>query len=185
MAAILDWILNFFGPSRGDLDPDFVRTARTFYPSPEDVWIPVDLQDGKTHYVLDAKKLEVSERLLYVSRKCDALWSNLNRTQSPGRAKEMARLAKCLAPKNNISHVVQKPLGGYDVRAYAQGSWIFLESPTFSYIETGEDGINTTESKRRATLFDITLHELAHVAGHWTHDSNHEACIAWLRDNMA
>ena len=180
---MLGWLLDIFG-SPPLLLYSFGRIARTFYPMPTTIWEPVQLRDSKIHYMLksDPENMRalVSDRFVYLSNRCDALAAKLTRQIWPGRESEVRKLKKCLLPGDNVSRIVQKPLGGYDVRAYAQGQWIFIELPTFSYIETGEDGINTTESRRRDTLFQILLHELAHIAGHWDHNADHEACIAWL-----
>lgn len=180
---MFSWLLDIFA-SPPLLLNSFRRIARTFYPVPDALWEPVPLRDSKIHYMLksDPEKVRalVADRLVYLSNRCDAFAAKLTRQIWPGRESEVRKLKKCLLPGDNVSRISQKPLGGYDVRAYAQGQWIFIELPTFSYIETGEDGINTTESRRRDTLFSILLHELAHVAGYWDHTQEHADCIAWL-----
>lgn len=185
---VLEWLASLFS---GDVDSisgdqqqfatSFKKVATAFYDLSE--WEPISLRDGKVHYALrkDPHRALVVGRLLDISQRCATLWKNVQRGVYPERSDEIDALRKCLAPKS-VSHIAQKPPGGYDVRAYAHGSWIFLELPTFHHIETGADGINTTEERRRQTMWDILLHELAHVAGYWDHDADHDKCIAWLRE---
>jgi hypothetical protein len=180
---MLDWILSIFEPPTPLLS-SFRRIAKTFYPNAASLWNAVPLRDSKIHYMLASDDTEtrrkVSDRLVYLSARCDTLAKKLTHQEWPGRESDVRKLKKCLLPTDGVSRIAQKPLGGYDVRAYAQGQFIFIELPTFGYIETGEDGINTTETRRRDTLFHIILHELAHVAGHWDHNADHEKCVAWL-----
>jgi len=192
MQALLNAISALFGASQEPvhhdptkLHPDFVRHAEEFYSDAEDLWEPVVLRNGKTYYLLrdDPRRDEVSERMMYLDKVFQKVWTRLLEdplTQTT-RKTERENIRRCLAPKDvGISHIVQKPLGGYDVRAYAHDSWIFVELPTFKSVETGDDGINTTEDRRRRTLAHIVIHEVAHVAGYWEHDDKHAKCIAWL-----
>lgn len=180
---MLDWILSLF-EAPTPLLSSFRRISKTFYADAVSIWHAVPLRDSKIHYMLASDDAEtrrkVSDRLVYLSNRCDILARKLISQKWPGREREIRKLEKCLLPTDSVSRIVQKPLGGYDVRAYAQDQFIFIELPTFGYIETGEDGINTTESRRRDTLFHIILHELAHVSGYWDHNADHEACVAWL-----
>ena len=166
------------------LMPDFVKHARKFYDPPGRYWEPVLLPTGKTYYLLqgDPLRQQVSDRMMYLEKECQRLWTRLEMDPNTrkNRLSELNNLRKCLAPRDTFSRIAQKPLGGYDVRAYAHDSWIFIELPTFRSVETGEDGINLTEEKRRKTLMHILVHELAHVAGYWEHDDKHSNCIAWL-----
>lgn len=192
MQALLDTIGSVFTRSgdaahidtRKALHPNFVRYAEEFYSDADDLWEPVILKNGKVFYLLrdDKKRDEVSERMVYLDKVFQKAWARMltdpaNATQ---RKREMENLRRCLGQHYGVSHIVQKPLGGYDVRAYAHDSWIFIELPTFKSVEDGSDGVNTTEDRRRQTLVHIILHELAHVAGHWEHDTKHSQCIAWL-----
>jgi len=169
------------------LHPTFVSTAKTFYPNAPSLWTPTTLRDGKVHYLLasdtDEMRPLVKERLVHLSTMCDRVWHILE-TKYPKR-KETVNLRRCLAPTDGISRIAQKPVGGYDVRAYAHNEWIFIELPTFASVETGADGININESQRRKTLTDIILHELAHVAGYWDHDASHTKTVDWLKSILA
>lgn len=186
LREFLQWIWGG-GPSLSpttQFSKSFLKASSTFYKS-ADTWDSVVLADGKTHYLLkndSSHHHQTIQRLLYLSRRCDALWRSLVVASPPDRTEEMRLLHKCIGGRTRISHIVQKPrAGGYDVRAYAHGSWVFLELPTFEYVENGSDGINLTEDRRRQTLWDIVLHELAHVAGYWEHDALHADCLAWLK----
>lgn len=188
MQHILDFVSSIFGDHvQSNLSGEFVKRARKFYNPPESYWEPVRLRTGKTYYLLkeDTYRQEVIERMVYLEKECTKLWARLlaDPLNVQRRASEVRKLRACLAPQDTlrtISRIVQKPLGGYDVRAYAHDSWIFIELPTFKSVETGDDGVNTTEEKRRKTLMHILVHELAHVAGYWEHDDKHSNCISWL-----
>lgn len=185
-------MLEFMWPSQDEqaskLHPDFVSRASRFYVSPNALWEPLALnkdgKPGKVWYLLkrDANRDLVVQRLLYIDAILQRVWTRLRADKSNYvlRQSEMTKLGRCLDPGDGISRVAQKPLGGYDVRAYAHDSWVFVEIPTFTSVETGADGINLTEDRRRKTLVHIILHELAHVAGYWEHDDKHAKCIAWL-----
>lgn len=164
------------------LSPEFTERAEKFYDDPESRWEPVLIDTA--YYVLrqDPQRLKTLDRLNYLRRECSKLYNTLvaDPKNQVTRRKELQKLGACLAADDGVFHIVQKPAGGYDVRAYAHDSWIFIELPTFASIETGTDGINTTEARRRVSLLHIVLHELAHVAGYWDHDADHEKCIAWL-----
>lgn len=169
----------------GNLSPEFVNLARKFYDNPESRWEPVTTLH-KTFYVLrhDATRLQTIDRLTYLDRECTKLFNKLvaDPRNHSARKTELRKLRDCLVPVDGVCRIAQKPFGGYDVRAYAHDSWIFIELPTFASIESGQDGINVTEERRRLTLLHIVLHELAHVAGYWEHNDKHEKCIAWLRN---
>lgn len=187
----LEWIRRTFGldpPRRRDtviLVDDFVEKARKFYSDPEAVWEPVAIPSmSRLVYLLkyDARRELVVERMMYLHRELIKLWTRLsaNSKNWDGRWREMQALRRFFEPEDGVSRLAQKPLGGYDVRAYAHDAWIFVEIPTFTSVENGTDGVNLTEAKRRTTLFHIVIHELAHVAGYWKHDDKHAACVAWL-----
>lgn len=176
------FIQRLFGHEDGVLSSDFTERAMKFYDEPETLWEPVD-STTKTFYVLknDPMRLQTIDRLLFLDRQCTKLYNKLaadvrNTTRRP---KELELLRRCLAPDDGLCHIVQKPFGGYDARAYAHDNWIFIELPTFASIESGSD-----ENGRRKSLLRILFHEIAHVAGHWEHDDKHEKCIAWLETYM-
>lgn len=172
----------FTGNDTSLLDPNFTKHASRFYPDPDTIWEPVTLSDGRTYYLLrnDPQRDFVVQRMLYLQKMCDGVLSKLQRTPHPHREQESQRLRKTLSA-HPVVHIIQKPAdGGYDVRAYAHGSWIFMEIPTFASIEFGTDGKSTTETQRRHALLHILLHECAHIAGYWEHDDAHEACLRWL-----
>ena len=166
----------------GQLLPQFKEHAQKFYDDPESRWEPVDAR--KIFYVLrnDPYRLHALDRLTFLDRECTKLYNRLaaDPKNFTTRRSELDKLRACLASGDGLCHIVQKPFGGYDVRAYAHDNWIFVELPTFSSIESGSDGINTTEERRRQSLLQIVLHEVAHVAGYWEHDDKHDKFIAWL-----
>ena len=180
----MDTVLDFlFG--KQPLNRHFVRVASKFYSNPNEQWEPVTDTNGKTYYFLknDPNRRLVLERMMAMSARCDALWRKLQKIEvHPKREIDVKLLRNVLQPKDGIVHIAQKPPGGYDVMAYAQDDWVFIQIPTFPAIEDGSDGVNTSESMRRNTLWDIMLHELAHAAGYWNHDTQHEATIAWLQN---
>lgn len=184
MQGIFDFFRDLGGSDSSGLMPEFVRYARKFYNPPETFWEPVALKNGKIYYLLkgDPHRSQASERFVYLEKECQKLWTRIanDPVNIRKRASELRKLEQCLVPGDAVSRIVQKPLGGYDVRAYAHDSWVFVEVPTFSSVETGADGINLTEEKRRKTLLHILVHELAHVAGYWEHDDKHANCIHWL-----
>ena len=180
----VDSILDFFlGTPR--IQRRFLSIASTFYPKGMDRWEPVQLDNATTCYLLqnDPYRRLVFERMLVLTQRCNALWRKLKSiTISNDRRQDMHRLRDFFEPGDGLVHIAQKPSGGYDVRAYAQENWIFIELPTFSSVEDGSDGVNTSESKRRETLWSILLHEIAHVAGKWEHGIAHDQTIAWLQN---
>lgn len=187
---VLTWIRHALGLDRRHgketvLIDDFVRKAQQFYPDPEALWEPVALpSSNRVWYMLknDATRALVVERMKYLDRELKKVWTRLRQVPVPRRPLEMDNLRRFFEPDEDdgVARLVQKPSGGYDVRAYAHDAWIFVEIPTFASVEQGTDGVNVTEAKRRTTLLHIILHELAHVAGHWKHDDKHRACVAWL-----
>jgi hypothetical protein len=166
------------GEDTGALIREFTRRASKFYDDPESHWEPIEVQN-KTFYVLkdDPARLETLHRLTYLDRECTKVYNRLvaDPKNTSTRWKELTLLQECLAPGDGICHIVQKPFGGYDVRAYAHDNWIFIELPTFASIES-----DTNEERKRKSLLHIILHEVAHVAGYWEHNEKHEKCIAWL-----
>jgi hypothetical protein len=191
---VLTWIrhvlgLDDAGQHNAVLLDDFTNKAEHFYPDPETLWEPVVLtptsSPSRVTYLLknDPRRPMVVQRMVYLQRELAKLWTRLSATQAnwDRRWREMDTLRGFFEPEDGVSRLAQKPMGGYDVRAYAHESWIFVELPTFASVETGTDGVNTTEAKRRTTLVHILVHELAHVAGHWKHDDKHSACVAWLK----
>ena len=184
--AILEHVRRFLGldaPHTSVLLDEFVSKAQRFYPDPETVWEQISFpQSNKVWYVLknDAARSLFVERMVYVERELAKLWTRIRSDASAARRSETEKLRACLDPPDGVSRIVQKPRGGYDVRAYAHDAWIFVEIPTFASVEQGTDGVNATESRRRQTVLHILIHELAHVAGYWEHDDKHSRCVAWL-----
>ena len=172
------FLQRLFGHEDGLLSSDFTERAMKFYDDPEMLWEPVT-SATKTFYVLknDLTRLQTRDRLVFLDRECTKLYNRLaaDPRNVTRRQKELELLRACLAPGDGLCRIVQKPFGGYDVRAYAHDNWIFVELPTFASIEAGSD-----EGGRRKSLLRIVVHEIAHVAGYWEHNDKHEKCIAWL-----
>lgn len=182
MQRLVSELRAFF--SQSTLPYDFRRLVIQFYENPDILWEQVGLQTGNTYFLLknDPNRLLVADRMVYIDRSLKKLWTRIvsDRKNHADRGPELELLGQCLDPQDGFSHIAQKPSGGYDVRAYAHESWIFLEIPTFAAVESGSDGTNTTEERRRKTIIRIVLHELAHIAGYWEHDDKHADCILWL-----
>lgn len=167
------------------LNRKFTRIASKFYAEPASRWEAVSLPNGTVCYLLknDPNRRLVMDRMVALSIRCESLWKKLQRIPQPrSRTRDVQLLSYLFQPGDGVFHIAQKPPGGYDVKAYAQEDWIFIEIPTFQAVEEGSDGINVTEDRRRETLWTIVLHELAHVAGHWEHDMHHDKTIAWLQN---